>query len=360
MAVGEYNGKKFNTMVFEKYLDRVPNLARNELIKNGVYDVKNKYRAMMTNQDGGDYIITPIKGLLDGQVQNYDGVVSMVPTSTKTFTQGKPVFGRMKAWQEKDFATELTGVNWIADIASEVAQYYEGVDQADLLAILQGIFGMTTTGATNAGNKDFVEKHTYDITSETDANVGASTLNSAVQQALGANKGIITLAFMHSVVATNLENMNLLTYMLYNDAQGIQRQLNIGTWNGRVVIVDDDLPATEVSESSEGAGDGYTAYTTYLLGRGAFEYEDVGVKVASEVSRDPATNGGIDVLYTRQRHLVAPKYISYTKAQQATNSATTAELADGRNWEVVNDGASTGRVFVDHKAIPIVRIISRG
>lgn len=360
MAVGEYNGKKFNTMVFEKYLDRVPNLARNELIKNGVYDVKNKYRAMMTNQDGGDYIITPIKGLLDGQVQNYDGVVSMTPTSTKTFTQGKPVFGRMKAWQEKDFATELTGVNWIADIASEVAQYYEGVDQADLLAILQGIFGMTTTGATNAGNKEFVEKHTYDITSDTDPNVGAGTLNSAVQKALGANKGIITLAFMHSVVATDLENMNLLTYLLYNDAQGIQRQLNIGTWNGRIVIVDDDLPTTDVPETSEGAGDGYTAYTTYLLGRGAFEYEDVGVKVASEVSRDPATNGGIDILYTRQRHLVAPKYISYTKAQQASNSATTAELADGRNWEVVNDGASTGRVFVDHKAIPIVRIISRG
>lgn len=360
MAVGEFNGKKFNTMVFEKYLDRVPNLARNELIKNGVYDVKNKYKSLMTNQDGGDYIITPIKGLLDGEVQNYDGVVSMVPTSTKTFTQGKPVFGRMKAWQEKDFAMELTGVDWVKDIAGEVAQYYEGVDQADLLAILKGIFAMNTTGATNAGNKEFVEKHTYDITSETNAEVSASTLNNAVQKALGANKGIITLAFMHSVVATNLENMQLLSYMLYNDANGIQRQLNIGTWNGRVVIVDDDLPTTEVPETSEGAGDGYTAYTTYLLGRGAFEQEQIPVRVASEVSRDPATNGGIDVLYTRRRQLVAPKWISYTKASQASNSATTAELATGANWELVNDGASSGRVFVNHKAIPIVRIISKG
>ena len=398
MAVGEYNGKKFNTMVFEKYLDRVPNLARNELIKNGVYDVKNKYKNLMTNQDGGDYIITPIKGLLDGEVQNYDGVVSMTPTSTKTFTQGKPVFGRMKAWQEKDFAMELTGIDWIKDIAGEVAKYYEGVDQADLIAILTGIFGMNTqSGYSAQGNADFVNNHTYDITADTNPEVSASTLNNAVQKGLGANKGIITLAFMNSVVATNLENLSLLTYMLYNDANGIQRQLNIGTWNGRVVIVDDDIPTTEVDAVYEKTTDvaidasktyytksgdtytpvaepdvddigdyyemteeGYTAYTTYLLGRGAFEYENIGVRVASEVSRDPATNGGIDVLYTRQRHLVAPKWISYTKAQQASNSATTAELADGRNWELVNDGATSGRTFVNHKAIPIVRIISRG
>ena len=349
MAVGEFNGKKFNTMVFEKYLDRVPNLARNELIKNGVYDVKNKYKSLMTNQDGGDYIITPIKGLLDGEVQNYDGVVSMVPTSTKTFTQGKPVFGRMKAWQEKDFAMELTGVDWIKDIAGEVAQYYEGVDQADLLAILKGIFAMDTS---DAGNADFVNKHTTDISSEDNPNVSSSTLNTAVQKALGANKGIITLAFMHSVVATHLENMQLLSYMLYNDALGVQRQLNIGTWNGRIVIVDDDLPV-------EGEGD-EAKYTTFLLGRGAFEYENIGVRKASEVSRDPATNGGIDVLYTRQRHLVAPKWISYTKASQASNSATTAELGTGANWELVNDGATTGKVYVNHKAIPMVRIISKG
>lgn len=358
MAIGEFNGKKFNTMVFEKYADRVPNLTRNELIKNGVYDVKNKYKNLMTSQDGGDYIITPIKGLLDGEVQNYDGVVTMVPTSTKTFFQGKPVFGRMKAWQEKDFATELTGVNWIRDIAGEVAEYYQGVDQADLIAILTGIFSMNTTGALNAGNKDFVEKHTTDISGDENPNVEASTLNSAVQKALGANKGAITLAFMHSVVATNLENLSLLTYMLYNDANGIQRQLNIGTWNGRVVIVDDDLPTEEVAASGDDPA--YTKYTTYLLGRGSFEYEDVGVKTRTEPVRDALTNGGIDIIATRQRHLVAPKWISYTKASQASNSATTAELATGANWELVHDNATSGRTFVNHKAIPIVRLISRG
>lgn len=465
--LGHYNGKIFNPQVFDKYVEKLPNLKRNELIKNGVYDVKNKYKALCTNQDGGDYIITPIKGLLDGDVQNYDGVVSMTPTSKKTYFQGKPIFGRMKAWQEKDFAVELTGVDWIKDIAGEVAEYYEGVDQADLVAILKGIFAMSDDDAANA---EFVSKHTYDITSAVSASdqvVSASTANNAIQKALGANKGIITLAFMHSVVATNLENLQLLSYMLYNDANGIQRQLNIGTWNGKVVIIDDDLPTTEtvttapvyntqiktaatagdkiviagteytfVANSASDTGnkikvgadgtaaqqaanivakveiEGFTItqgtssnndkviftaasstnppmpevraipvettgtlvidnstatpavvainYITYLLGKGAFEYENIGVRVPSEVDRNPATNGGIDVLYTRQRHLVAPKYISYTKASQSSSSATTAELATGANWELVHDGENAGRTYVNHKAIPIVRIISRG
>ena len=388
--IGEYNGKKFNPQVFDKYVDKVPNLKRNELIKNGVYDVKNKYRAMMTNQDGGDYIVTPIKGLLDGEVQNYDGVQSMTPTSKKTFFQGKPVFGRMKAWQEKDFATELTGVDWMKDIAGEVAEYYQGVDQDDLLAILAGIFDMDTT---DAGNADFVNNHTYEV----EGAASAETANNAVQKACGANKGIITLAFMHSQVATNLENLQLLSYMLYNDANGIQRQLNIATWNGKIVIVDDDMPtenvAAQYTKTSDEAvvegktyytksgstytpvaspvdanignyyemtAEAYTAYTTYLLGRGSFEYEDVGVKVPSEVGRDAATNGGIDILYTRQRHLVAPKWISYTQASQATSSATAAELADGDNWELVHDNAVSGRSYVNHKAIPIIKMVTRG
>lgn len=388
--ISEFNGKKFNPQVFDKYTEKVPNLKRNELIKNGVFDVKNKYKTLMTNQDGGDFIVTPIKGLLDGEVQNYDGVVSMIPTSKKTFFQGKPVFGRMKAWEEKDFSTELTGVNWMKDAAAEVAEYYQGVDQDDLLAILEGIFKMDTSDSGNAG---FVNNHVTEVNGDIDA----ATANNAAQKACGANKGIITMAFMHSDIATHLENLQLLSYMLYNDANGIQRQLNIATWNGKVVIIDDEMPVEQVATTYKKTADAsvvagktyytksgntYTAvaspadanistyyevdeeahqeYTTFLLGKGAFEYENIGVKVPSETGRDAARNGGVDILYTRQRHLVAPKYISYTKDSQATSSATAAELATGSNWELVHDNAVSGRTYVNHKAIPIVKIVSRG
>ena len=104
-----------------------------------------------------------------------------------------------------------------------------------------------------------------------------------------------------------------------------------------------------------------TEYTTYVLGNQFFDYDNVGVKVPNEMARDPKTNGGVDTLYTRQRKLFVPKWISFTKAVMQTNSPTPAELANGANWEVVNNGKSgKDKAYVNHKMIPVVQIISRG
>jgi len=105
--------------------------------------------------------------------------------------------------------------------------------------------------------------------------------------------------------------------------------------------------------------EGTAEYTTYLLGAGAFDYEDIGAENAYEMYRNPVAGGGQDVLFVRQRKCFAPCGISYTKKNQATLSPTDAELKDGTNWELVNDGASV-KTYIDHKSIPIARIISRG
>ena len=78
--------------------------------------------------------------------------------------------------------------------------------------------------------------------------------------------------------------------------------------------------------------------------------------------RDPATNGGQDTLYIRQRKVFAPFGISYEKTSQSTLSPTNAELETGANWELVHSGETTvaNRTYINHKSIPIVRIISRG
>lgn len=353
--MAKFDSKTWNPTVFEKYRKKVPNVKENALIKNGLLNKVSNTRARLSDEVGGNYITEPIKGLLDGQVLNYDGVVNMTATSRDTFEQGKIIVGRMKAWTEKDFSTELTGEDWMKGLAAEVNEYYDGVDQNTILAILQGIFAM------NDGS-GFVAAHTTDISAEaTDNVVSAVTLNNAIQKASGDKKKLFKVAIMHSMVATNLENLNLLEYLKYTDSEGIQRDLGLATWNGRLVIIDDEMPTTEVEESSDGAGDGYTAYTTYVLGDKFFDYDDVGVKVSNEMARDPKTNGGLDTLYTRQRKMFVPKWISFTKAQMASNSPTDAELADGRNWEVVNNGKTgNAKAFVNHKMIPLARIISRG
>ena len=339
--MAKFDSKTWNPNVFQKYMQKVPNTKENALIKNGLYDNKPNMTARLRDEVGGNYFTEPIKGLLDGQVQNYDGVENVEFSSRDTFEQGKIIIGRMKGWEEKDFSTELTGIDWMAGIAGEVKEYYDAVDQADILAILKGIFAMAdTVGA------QFVEKHTTTV----DGEIEATTMNSALQKASGDKKKQFKIAFMHSAVATNLENMNLLEYLKYTDSQGITRDLTIATYNGKLVVIDDDMPVDE---------DGN--YTTYVMAEKFFEYDNVGVKVPNEMVRDAVTNGGIDKLVTRQRKLFAPKYISFTKANMKSYSPTTAELADGTNWVIVNNGKSGEEAkYISDKMIPLARIITKG
>ena len=128
----------------------------------------------------------------------------------------------------------------------------------------------------------------------------------------------------------------------------------MATWNGRLVVVDDSMPV-EVKNVG-GTGGNVSLYTTYILGEGAIGFEDVGAKVPYEMVRDAKVHGGEDTLISRKRHAVSVAGISYLKAQQATNSPTNAELENGLNWSLVDDGTNT----IVHKAVPIARIISRG
>lgn len=350
-----FDNKAFNGEVFGKYVDTISDLKRNELLKAGVFRNRTDIKAMFPEQTGGNYATIPLKAPIDGDALNYDGATNITATSRKTLTQGMVVVGRAKAWTEKDFSTDITGGNVFLPIASEVAHYWDNVDQETLLSILKGVFGMTGVAANTA----FVTNHTTDISAETTKNVvDATTLNTAIQKATGDNKNIFKVAIMHSAVATNLENLNLLGYMKYTDAAGIQRDLSLATWNGRVVLIDDNMPVEEQPESDTGKNDGYTKYTTYLLGDGAFDYADVGVTVPYEMDRNPATNGGETTLYSRQRKLFAPKGLSY-EPSAIPPSPTNTQLETGSSWSLAHDTAAT-KSYYPHKAIPIARIISRG
>ena len=191
--------------------------------------------------------------------------------------------------------------------------------------------------------------------------MGATSLNVAIQKACGDHKQKFSLVICHSTVATNLENLKLLAYLKYTDAEGIERDLGMGTWNGRLVIVDDSMPVEVVPAvtASEGvqAQDSYTKYTTYILGEGAIGFEPVGAKVPYEMVRDAKTKGGEDTLISRKRNAVSVAGISYLKVSQKTNSPTDEELKKGENWALVSNGDNK---TISHKAIPIARIISRG
>ena len=342
---GIFDSINFNAEVFAAYVDRTPNLNRNELIRSRAVRERSDLAVKFSEQVGGNFAVVPMFGSIGGDALNYDGVTDITATGSETYTQGRIVVGRAKAWVEKDFSYDITGgVDFLEQAASQVGEYWDNIDQGLILSTLNGIFAMT-----GAENLKFVEGHTLDISGAAGdaANFNATTLNSGMQKALGDNKAKFSLAIMHSAVATNLENLNLLEYLKYTDAQGIQRPLAIGTLNGRTVLVDDAMPVTD-----EGA------YTTYVLGDGAIEYTNCGAKVPYETGRDPAKNGGQDTLYSRQRKIYAPVGISW-KNSSTIMSPTNAQLENGANWEIANSNTSAKKYF-PHKAIPIARVISKG
>lgn len=348
--MGKFNLKIFNGEVFAKYVSRVPVTKRTELIKSRALRGRDDLKPLFSEGSGSYYATVPMFGRIGGDALNYDGNTDIEAETTTTFQQSMIVIGRSKAWVETDFSTDVTGgVDFMDNVGQQVGEYWDNVDQNTLLAILKGVFSMT-----GANNKKFIDNHTYNIVESGDGFVKSSTLNSATQKACGDNKKAFSLVIMHSAVSTNLENLNLLERLKYTDANGIQRDLEIGTWNGRIVIIDDSMPSTE--KDSEDSS--YTEYETYVLGDGAFDFVDIGATVPFEMARDPKTNGGQTTLYSRQRKVFAPYGISFTKKSMATLSPTNVELSNGSNWELVKDASEAATI--DHKAIPIAKIISKG
>lgn len=387
-----FDSKHFNAEVFGKYLETVPRVKQNAFLQAGILRPRNELKTMLADQTGGNYISVPMTGLIGGKAQNYDGSTDITTDSIDTYLQSMIVIGRMKGWEEKDFTADITGKDFMAEIASQVAGFWDDVDQKTILAILNGIFAMS-------GNDDFSNKHTLNVT-ETTGVVTETTLNNAIQQAAGANKNIFTLAIMHSQVATNLENLQLLTYVKGTEANGIQRKMQLADWNGRTVLIDDDVPTktieatyvkstdTEVDSKKtyytrsgsaskytytpvanptgdpsasnyyEKTSNGSTTYTTYILGQGAFDYCNCGVKAPAENGRDPKKSGGVEMLYTRQRKVFAPRGISFIMPSPSILSPEDEQLETGSNWGLVK--GTSANSWYNHKAIPIARIISNG
>lgn len=135
-----------------------------------------------------------------------------------------------------------------------------------------------------------------------------------------------------------MQKNNLIDFI--PDANGV---VNIPTFLGRIVIVDDGLPAA--------AG----VYDTWLFGSGAIRLGTGTPKVPTEVDRKPdaGNGGGQEVLYNRHEWSIHPTGHAYSGTAPnggPSNAATTNNLAAAASW---------ARVFPERKQIKIARLISR-
>lgn len=352
-----FDSKIFNEEAFGQYMKTIPDTTKTELVKSGAVIANDEIYNLFQGQVNSYYGRLPYYGILSGEPVNYDGATDITAGSTDTYDRGVIAYGRASAWTEKDFSYDVTSkVDFMSQVGVQLARYWEKIDQKTMLSVLDGVFGMTTPNE----NKTFVNEHTLDVSknAETKGRVSEDTLNNAIQQASGDNKHQFTLVVMHSQVATNLENINLMKRWTQTDSNGITRELSLGTWSGKLVLIDDSMPTKSVAKSGEAPNEipAGVQYTTYVLGAGAIEFGELPVKHAYEMDRDPKVNGGEDTLYSRRRHYIGVSGLSYEKKTQASLSPTDEELKSPSNWTLIHNDNK----WIDHKAVPLARIISRG
>lgn len=329
----EFDLKKWNGEVFLAYTRQVADPVKTSLIEAGVFYEDSEIALAFPRQVGGNYAVRPITGLLSGDAIDLDGATNIDDGELNTYSQGIVAIHMGKSFTEKDFTFNVTGKDFMVQVAEQLEHYWSKQKQKKMLSILKGIFATALAGSV-------IEKSA----------VASTDIIDAVRGIGGDNAEYFRVVFMHSVVAKELEKTEKLTYALYNDANGMQRQSNIAYWNGRLVIVNDQVPVT----AGTGADEGKNIYRTYILGERAFGYCELPELVPNAMARDEKKNGGETSLVSRRGMVLAPEGISFkASALSGTNKVTNALLETGSSWEVVHDGHGHA---VDKKNIPFCAI----
>lgn len=344
---GNYLNFPFDKELFMMMWQAAQDPVKTALVESGAMVESSEIRNLISN--GSNLYTIPFYDVLSGDDQNYDGKTDITETEHSGKYQTGVVYGRAKSWMARDFVYDFnSGANPMASIVSQMSKYWAKKRQARLIGILDGIF---TVDDDSTNEWDDWQLHTLDITTNTatasEANkVDAASAADAMQQAVGDNSGIFSMAIMHSKVASNLAKLQLLQYRKYTDIMGIERQLNLADWNGLTVIIDDGVPAT-TNSSAESEKD----YTTYLFGAGAILTAPAPVMHPVENGRESKKYGGYDYIINRFRETIHPNGFNFV-ADVSTNVSPTDDVLKAKaSWKLCG---------MNPKVLPMARIISNG
>lgn len=237
-----------------------------------------------------------------------------------------------------DLTAALAGADPMQAIANRVADYWTRRLQALFVATMNGIFAQNAlaspTGATQNDMTHNISGSAY-VQGVTDFSAEAFIDAAGT---MGDSMEDLSLVLMHSVVYMRAQKNNLIDFI--PDSEG---RINIPTFLGRQVVVDDGMP------SSSGV------FNTWLFAAGALRFGSGNPAVPTEVNRIASAGGGggQDVLHNRVEWLLHPTgnaYVGTPPAGGPDNTSSTNMLAAAASW---------ARVFPERKQIKIARLITR-
>lgn len=240
---------------------------------------------------------------------------------------------RGDAWGANDLAGALSGADPMKAIGDLVAAYWARDMQTTLVSFLTGL--LTAAGA------PLGTSHLNTIALETTAGQTAANMISAgaivnTISKLGDAHEALTGIIMHSVPYFNLVTQNLIVYVKSSDGS-----VDIPTYLGKRVIVDDQMP--KIAGTTSGF-----KYLTVLFGQGAIGFAEGTPEVATETARDGLA--GEDILINRKHFVLHPRGVKWTGTTIAGITPTNAEIATANNWS---------KVYED-KQIRLVGLLTNG
>jgi hypothetical protein len=300
---------------------------RNQLVNSGLMVTNDAIQAEFAK--GGKTIDLPFFGDLSGDSEILNDSVGLTPSVLAGDLQTGVRNVRGRAWSASDLAGELAGSDPMQAIARRTGQYWVRDMQKTMISILRGMFvagGPLATSHAVGG--------TSTALSQSAMVSGIAKLGDAGQELTGI--------LMRSPVYYALMNLDLIVPASQTsqlDTRLSRERLELGTYLGRPVFVDDTLPY----DAGAGTG-GADVHHTYFFGPGAFAYATAPAKTPVETDRD--TLKAVDFLINRTHYLVHPNGISWT-GNAVGNSPSNTELATGANWS---------KVFTDDRNIRLTQL----
>lgn len=270
----------------------------------------------------------------------FGGAAEPNPQKIQTSTEIAVRLSRNNSWSSADLTAALAGPDPMDAIAGRLATYWSRRLQAAFIATMNGVIADNTAAPSGSDTHtagDFtVDKSGASFVDgvtnfSAEAFIDALTTMGDSQEDLGA-------MLVHSVVYARMQKNNLIDFI--PDARG---EINIPTFLGRQVIVDDSMPRTG------------QVYDTWIFGPGAVQLGISSPKVPTEVERKAGAGngGGQEILYNRVEWAIHPAghaYIGTAANGGPTNANTSNNLANAGSWS---------RRWPERKQIKFARLVTR-
>lgn len=314
---------------------------KSRLIQSGALQVSERLNAALAGE-GTTFTQRFFKDL-DRDEENTSSASNPTDSTPGGINSGREIqvrLSRNKSWGSADLLDSMIAPDPMMAIGDLVAGYRANRLQRAFVATVKGMFAMNAAAPVTSGDKASTHTQndmTRNISGSSFAD-GVTNFNPAgviaAAGTMGDSLNELSMMMVHSVVYQRMQLLNLIDYI--PDAEG---RVNIATYMGREVIVDDSMPNTS------------GVFETWLVGAGAFQLGIGTAKVPVETDRKPASyqGGGSEILYHRWENIIHPVGHAWV-GTAAEGGPANASLATAANW---------ARVFPERKQIKIARLITR-